>query len=310
VAIDSNFNRLLLIISLLTLALLIFLTFFLSDILTRDIKNLNERVFSFINSRFRDMDQGQDFSPSIQEVDQLNRQFLLLKKNLTLTIGDLQDSYEKAKKVSEFKTFFLANMSHEIRTPLNGVVGMLQVMKRTQLDESQKEYLSTIEYSAKHLMELVNMVLDYSKIEAGKMELLELPFNLEKELQMLSKSFHQTIKDKGLNLDLTIDLDSDVEYLGDAVRLHQVLINILNNAVKFSEKGTIRLRVITIERTDENIDLLFEVADEGVGMDKEQLENLFVAFEQGGKGYSKEVRWNRFRACYLARNYKDDGWTY
>ncbi len=256
------------------------------------------------------MDQGQDFSPSIQEVDQLNRQFLLLKKNLTLTIGDLQDSYEKAKKVSEFKTFFLANMSHEIRTPLNGVVGMLQVMKRTQLDESQKEYLSTIEYSAKHLMELVNMVLDYSKIEAGKMELLELPFNLEKELQMLSKSFHQTIKDKGLNLDLTIDLDSDVEYLGDAVRLHQVLINILNNAVKFSEKGTIRLRVITIERTDENIDLLFEVADEGVGMDKEQLENLFVAFEQGGKGYSKEVRWNRFRACYLARNYKDDGWTY
>jgi CheY-like chemotaxis protein len=79
-----------------------------------------------------------------------------------------------------------------------------------------------------------------------------------------------------------------VEYLGDAVRLHQVLINMLNNAVKFSEKGTIRLRVITIERTDENIDLLFEVADEGVGMEKEQLENLFIAFEQGGKGYARK----------------------
>lgn len=288
VEIESDFNRLLLIISILTLVLLLFLTFYLSDILTRDIKRLNERVFSFINSRFREMDDVEDLSPSIQEVDQLNRQFLLLKKNLTVTIGDLQDSYDKAKKVSEFKTFFLANMSHEIRTPLNGVIGMLQVLKRTDLDEHQKEYLSTMEYSSKHLMELVNMVLDYSKIEAGKMELLELPFNLENELHMLSKSFYLTLKDKGLNLDLTFDLDPDIEYLGDAVRIHQVLINLLNNAVKFSEKGTIRLRVFTIERTEEKRDILFEVADEGVGMEKEQLENLFIAFEQGGKGYARK----------------------
>jgi hypothetical protein len=85
-----------------------------------------------------------------------------------------------------------------------------------------------------------------------------------------------------------MDLDENIEYVGDAVRLHQVLINLLNNAVKFSEKGTIRLRVITIERTEDKRDLLFEVADEGVGMDKEQLENLFVAFEQGGKGYARK----------------------
>ena len=226
------------------------------------------------------MDKG------LYESVQSNRQFLLLKKNLTLTIRDLQDSYDKAKKVSEFKTFFLANMSHEIRTPLNGVVGMLQVLKRTNLDEHQKEHLSTMEYSAKHLMELVNMVLDYSKIEAGKMELLELPFNLEEELNMLSKSFHQTVKEKSLNLELTLDVENGVEYVGDVVRIHQVLINLLNNAVKFSDRGTIRLRVVTVERFDDRRDILFEVADEGVGMEKEQIESLFIAFEQGGRGYS------------------------
>jgi signal transduction histidine kinase len=284
--IESDFNRLLLIISVLTLGLLLFLTFYLSDILTRDIKSLNERIFSFINSRFRELDEVKELKPTIHEVDQLNRQFLLLKKNLTLTIRDLQDSYDKAKKVSEFKTFFLANMSHEIRTPLNGVVGMLQVLKRTNLDEHQKEHLSTMEYSAKHLMELVNMVLDYSKIEAGKMELLELPFNLEEELNMLSKSFHQTVKEKSLNLELTLDVENGVEYVGDVVRIHQVLINLLNNAVKFSDRGTIRLRVVTVERLDDRRDILFEVADEGVGMEKEQIENLFIAFEQGGRGYS------------------------
>ncbi|MFN6379603.1 MAG: ATP-binding protein [Flavobacteriales bacterium] len=286
--IESNFKKVLLVISFLIVGLLVFLTFYLSDILTRDIKRLNEHIFSFIQNRFKESDDKQVLTPSILEVDQLNRQFLLLKKNLSLTITNLEDAYERAKKISEFKSFFLANMSHEIRTPLNGVIGMLQVLKRTDLNQQQKEHLTTMEYSSKHLMELVNMVLDYSKIEAGKMELLVLPFDLKSEVHQISRSFQQIVEEKGLSLEVTTDISDDIDYLGDAVRLHQVIINLLNNAIKFSEHGTIRLRALTVDRKADSQEVLFEVIDEGIGMEKEQIENLFQAFEQGGKGYSRK----------------------
>ncbi len=286
--IESNFKRVLVIISSLIIGLLVFLTFYLSDILTRDIKRLNEQVFTFIHNRFKETEEKQVLKPTILEVDQLNRQFLLLKKNLSLTISDLEDSYERAKKISEFKSFFLANMSHEIRTPLNGVIGMLQVLKRTDLDQQQKEHLTTMEYSSKHLMELVNMVLDYSKIEAGKMELLDLPFDLKSEVYQISRAFQQIVEEKGLRLEVTTDISENLDYIGDAVRLHQVVINLLNNAIKFSEQGTIKLRVLTVDRKVNSEEVLFEIVDEGIGMEKEQIENLFQAFEQGGKGYSRK----------------------
>jgi CheY-like chemotaxis protein len=210
-----------------------------------------------------------------------------MKKNLRSTLGDLQKSYADAQRISDYKSEFLANMSHEMRTPLIGVIGMTTVMQRSDLTQEQKEYANTIQYSANHLLELINSILDYSKIEAGKFTLNYTSFQLKRELEMLAKSFEYKVQEKNLQFELKLDFDSSRYVFGDLLRLHQILINLLNNAIKFSDSGTICLRVFEIEMNSDYQHLQFEVHDQGIGMEPWQLNGLFQAFNQGEKGSKK-----------------------
>ncbi len=287
---NERFDLLLLAFSIGSILFLIFISIWLSGYLTKDVKALNHRIFAFINSRFTD--DGSEFEnlkkSGIREINQLNRMYDLMKTNLKETIADLETTVQKANQISEFKSFFLANMSHEIRTPLNGIIGMLHVLRSTDLSPKQLELLSTVDYSSNHLLELVNMVLDYSKIEAGKMELKPIAINLEKELRMLVQSFKPKIDEKNLKLEFSFEFDRNYFVIGDIVRLQQVLINLLNNAIKFSSKGVISFSVSQLNETETEQRLLFKIEDQGIGISEDKIEDIFKAFNQGDIRISRD----------------------
>ncbi|MHB1177409.1 MAG: ATP-binding protein [Daejeonella sp.] len=281
---QDTFKQILVAVSVAMIAFAVFLSLVLSKILTRDITELNRRMLSFIRSRFKEFndDEPEDgFNPRINEVYQLNRQFVLLKKNLKNTLEELEDAVFMAQKASDYKSTFLANMSHEIRTPLNGIIGMLYILKDTSLTNEQENYLETMEFSATHLMDVLNMILDYSKIEAGKVELERIPFDLKKDVSKVMRIFNNLGREKGLTLTLNYGLGHVFMEIGDPLRIQQILINLLNNAMKFTDQGTISLHVIGNKIAPETIRTRFEVHDTGIGIREERLKDLFKAFKQG-----------------------------
>lgn len=191
-----------------------------------------------------------------------------------------------AEAASVAKSEFLANMSHEIRTPMNAIVGFSKLALDTNLDRKQHEYLTSIRNAGENLLTLVSDVLDFSKIEAGKLELEERPFRLEELLRDVERLFRTDVRRKGLafslqnNTQQTPALASDDVLIGDALRLHQVLVNLIGNALKFTESGEIRLEVEVIEQSNLNLLLQFSVADTGIGINEEQASRLFDSFEQ------------------------------
>lgn len=280
---QERFNTILVSVSALLIVVLIILSLYLSQVLSKDIRELTVRMSAFINSRFRENEGGDNadaFVPKIQEVDVLNRAFLLLKKNLKSTLDNLEKSYADAKKTSEYKSIFLANMSHEIRTPLNGITGMVHILKNSPLSLVQEDYVNTIEFSANHLMELINMILDYSKIESGNMELEAIAFNLEGDINKIIKMFEYKLQEKGLILNLHLKADTSHYIIGDTLRLQQVLINLLNNAIKFTEAGSIHFRIIQQSINEHRQQLRFEVEDCGIGISPDKIDSLFEAFKQ------------------------------
>jgi CheY-like chemotaxis protein len=164
---------------------------------------------------------------------------------------------------------------------------MTTVMQRSDLSTEQKEYANTIQYSANHLLELINSILDYSKIEAGKFTLNYSSFQLKRELEMLAKSFEYKVQEKNIEFKLDMEFNSSRFVFGDLLRLHQVLINLLNNAIKFSDSGTVSLVVRELSLNNEYQHLQFEVHDQGIGMEPWQLNGLFEAFHQGDTGTKK-----------------------
>ncbi|MCP4177034.1 MAG: transporter substrate-binding domain-containing protein [bacterium] len=200
-------------------------------------------------------------------------------------IKQIQNELAVAKKTAEdatkSKSDFLANMSHEIRTPMNAVIGMTHLALQTELSRKQFDYLSKIDISAKSLLKIINDILDFSKIEAGKMDIEEIDFDLDKVLDNLANII--SVKAKGKeNLELLFNVDPDIpiKLRGDPLRLGQVLINLCNNAVKFTEVGEI---IVTIQKKsiyENKADIQFSISDSGIGMTKEQLNKLFKSFSQ------------------------------
>ena len=194
--------------------------------------------------------------------------------------NELMEAKEVAENAAKSKQQFLANMSHEIRTPLNSILGFTNVLLKTELSVDQKEFVQAIKTSGKTLNVLINDILDLAKVDAGRMTFEKQPFEIRKSIASILHSFNLKIKEK--NLELVNEFDSEIPsmLLGDSVRLNQIILNLISNAVKFTHKGKVILSVKLLNEDEENVMLKFKVTDSGIGIAANKIDSIFNLFEQ------------------------------
>ncbi|MBN1117398.1 MAG: response regulator [Bacteroidales bacterium] len=210
---------------------------------------------------------------------------MVLSAFIDITPVEKERKYEAAANTA--KSDFLAKMSHEIRTPMNGIIGMAEALNQENLQPNQKEYIDIIRKSADLLLNIIDDILDYSKIEAGKMLIEDIPYNLREEVKLSVDLFRAVAESKELVLETEIAENIPDKIIGDPYRLRQVLSNLISNAIKFTSQGKIKISVKIEEEYSGNITLLFTVADTGVGIPKEKINTIFDSFTQAEKSTSR-----------------------
>jgi signal transduction histidine kinase/CheY-like chemotaxis protein len=200
---------------------------------------------------------------------------IIENKSLELYLANQQ-----LKEAKQLQELFLASMSHEIRTPMNGVIGMADLLSKTSLSEEQEEFVSTIKEAANGLLTIINDILDLSKIEAGKIAIYSIPFNLTKNIKTLINIIKPKVNQRNISLHYITDTQIPPVIVGDPVRLNQVLLNLASNAIKFTDNGEIKISARLIESKDENIVLEFSVQDSGIGIPENKLSAIFENYSQ------------------------------
>ncbi|WP_062269978.1 ammonium transporter [Endozoicomonas arenosclerae] len=227
-----------------------------------------------------------------RQYNRVLERFLETQNRLNLNIKTLQNirdqlqmQRDKAESANRHKSIFLTKMSHEIRTPLIGIIATSDLMKDENLTEDQAQYVEIIQQSGQALMDIVTDVLDYSRIESGKLELERQPFDLTTLFEQSKSVFIPETLSRPIELDIKIELGTPVDLMGDVNRLRQVMVNLIGNAFKFTDSGTVMVNASTVAETDS---LLIEVIDTGPGIPEEKLNSIFESFEQADNTHSRQ----------------------
>ena len=238
-----------------------------------------------------ELTKGRKFALSMMEdADNAREELEVTNERLNQMIEQATRATHAADSANRAKSDFLATISHEIRTPLNGIIGFVEMLDETRLNEEQDDFLIRIKSSSEALMSLINDVLDFSKVESGHLNLELRDFSILPMINSLNSMFLSQAKEKGLSLKISVDESVPRKIRGDETRLRQILLNLLSNAIKFTKSGEVSLHVSThsIDSESNFVELEFEVRDTGIGMSPEEISRLFMPFSQGDSSTTRK----------------------
>jgi PAS domain S-box-containing protein len=259
--------------------------FDLLDIPIRLPRNIGKGVYS--DKKQIKTNKGEEITIllTIVPVTLNNESFFL---NTFVDISEIEKAIKAQQAANKMKSEFLANMSHEIRTPMNGILGITDLLAETTVNAEQKELIDLIQDSTQVLLRIINDILDYSKIEAGKMMLEKMPFSLRQIMKSIREGFAIQAGAKKLSVNVNIDEKIPDGLIGDPIRLQQVFSNLIGNAIKFTHEGEILVNVGIISHSPQEIEVVFSVADTGIGIPKESLGKMFQSFTQLDSSMSRK----------------------
>jgi signal transduction histidine kinase/DNA-binding response OmpR family regulator len=273
----------------------------LVSIFNKALNTITEEEKIAINNRWIDLGSETDYGPIIRTISifaalaavvMIVSFFWIIRlkneiKKRELIQIDLEKAKREAEDANEFKSSFMARMSHEIRTPLNAITGMAYLLKKTNISLTQTMYVDRITQASNNMLSIINDILDYSKIEAGKVELEIASFSMDQVIQDVVNIVSYKIEEQGIGFRLSKDPLVPNWFFGDQKRIEQILLNILNNAAKFTTSGEVSLDVRLVARENEKYHLSFSIKDTGIGMTEEQVKKLFMPFIQGDSSINR-----------------------